>query len=334
MSRVDVFVPCYKYGHYLRECVTSILTQAGVDVRVLVLDDCSPDNTPEVARQLMSEDPRVEYHRNATNLGHIRTYNLGIEWCKGEYCLLLSADDLLLPGALSRAVNVLDAHPRASFCHGEVEWRAQYVRNSAERKLDGGFSVISGMEYVRGVCARGANAVHTPTAVVRTTVQRAAGGYASHLPHAGDMEMWMRLAMHGDVGHINARQAVYRVHGHNMSQGYYAGCSDMEQYRAVFETFFREFGDRIPEMASLRASAMTATAARAIDKANVLFEQGDMPGCRRLLALIQEVAPHLTRSRDWRRFRMKRLLGRTGTSVVRTVLSVVRGRHDCQVAGR
>jgi hypothetical protein len=306
--------------------VTSILTQSGVDVRVLILDDCSPDNTPEVAKQLMSEDSRVEYHRNETNLGHIRTYNLGIEWCKGDYCLLLSADDLLLPGALARAVDVLSAHPGASFCHGEVEWRGQYVRESAEQDLDGSSSVICGLEYVRNICARGANVVHTPTAVVRTKAQRAAGGYDSHLPHAGDMEMWLRLAMHGDVGYVNARQAVYRVHGQNMSQEYYAGCSDMEQYRKVFETFFRQFGDRIPEATSLRASAMSATAANAFHKANVLFEQGDMPGCRRLLTLVQEIAPHLTRSREWRRFRMRRLLGQTGTRVVRTALSVVRGR--------
>src|SRR5437868_6552354 len=111
MASVSVFVPCYKYAHYLRACVTSILTQPDVDVRVLILDDCSPDNTPEVARQLVREDSRVEYRRHPTNRGHIETYNEGIEWTSGDYCLLLSADDMLAPGALARAARVMDDHP-------------------------------------------------------------------------------------------------------------------------------------------------------------------------------------------------------------------------------
>ena len=43
MSSVDVFVPCYRYGHFLRECVKSVLSQSGVSVRVLIIDDASPD---------------------------------------------------------------------------------------------------------------------------------------------------------------------------------------------------------------------------------------------------------------------------------------------------
>src|SRR4051812_40163057 len=88
MSSVDVFIPCYKYAHYLRGCVESVLKQQGVDLRVLILDDCSPDDTPEIARQLMREDPRVAYYRNPSNRGHIETYNIGIDWCAGDYCLL------------------------------------------------------------------------------------------------------------------------------------------------------------------------------------------------------------------------------------------------------
>ena len=48
MSRVDVIVPCYNYGRFLRECVESVLSQP-VDVRVLIIDDASTDDTPQVA---------------------------------------------------------------------------------------------------------------------------------------------------------------------------------------------------------------------------------------------------------------------------------------------
>src|SRR4249920_3034504 len=52
VSRVDVIIPCYKYARYLAACVESVLTQDGVDVRALVIDDASPDETPSVAARL------------------------------------------------------------------------------------------------------------------------------------------------------------------------------------------------------------------------------------------------------------------------------------------
>ena len=52
LSTVDVVVPCYNYGHYLTTCVRSVLSQQGVEVRLLIIDDCSSDGTAEIGRQL------------------------------------------------------------------------------------------------------------------------------------------------------------------------------------------------------------------------------------------------------------------------------------------
>src|SRR6516164_9433107 len=103
VGRIDVFIPCYNYGGFLYQSVNSVLSQVGVDVRALVIDDASPDNTAEVASALAREDSRVTVIRHSTNKGHINTYNEGIEWASADYMLLLPADDYLLPGALRRA---------------------------------------------------------------------------------------------------------------------------------------------------------------------------------------------------------------------------------------
>src|SRR5438067_2341316 len=117
MRSVDVIVPCYKYGRFLRESVESVLDQDGVDVRVLIIDDASVDDTRDVGRAL-AEDPRVEYRRHAVNRGHIATYNEGIDWASADYALLLSADDMLTPGAFSRATRLMDEHPEIGFTFG------------------------------------------------------------------------------------------------------------------------------------------------------------------------------------------------------------------------
>ena len=112
MRTVDVVVPCYNYAKYLEICVRSILDQPDVAVRVLIIDDCSTDESEVVGRRLAADDSRVHYRRHDRNIGHIATYNEGLlGWATADYCLLISADDLLTPGALSRAVRVLDEYP-------------------------------------------------------------------------------------------------------------------------------------------------------------------------------------------------------------------------------
>ena len=124
MSSVSVVVPCYNYGHFLEECVASVLDdQDGVDVRVLIIDDASPDDSADVAKKIAARDPRVEVVVHTTNAGNIATFNEGlIEWTDGDYCLLLSADDRVTPGALRRASELLDANPSVGFAYGHALW--------------------------------------------------------------------------------------------------------------------------------------------------------------------------------------------------------------------
>src|ERR1700738_1157211 len=121
LSTVDVVIPCYNYARYLRGCVQSVLSQPGVDVRVLVIDDASSDETPELGLELAASDSRVNFRRHDTNKGHIATYNEGlIDWSTADYTVLLSADDLLAPGSLSRAVGIMDGNANIGMVYGST----------------------------------------------------------------------------------------------------------------------------------------------------------------------------------------------------------------------
>ena len=109
MSSIDVVIPCYSYGRYLSEAVHSVLSQGVEAVRVLIIDDASPDDSAEIAGDLARQDARITFHRHPVNRGHIRTYNEGIEWAGADCLLLLSADDYLLPGSLKRALGLMDS---------------------------------------------------------------------------------------------------------------------------------------------------------------------------------------------------------------------------------
>src|ERR1700710_1386671 len=107
---VSFVVPCYELAHLLPECVASILSQTYTDFEILIMDDCSPDDTEKVAATF--RDERVKYIRNSENLGKLRNYNKGIGLCGGEYIWLISADDYLRkPYILEHYMRVMETNP-------------------------------------------------------------------------------------------------------------------------------------------------------------------------------------------------------------------------------
>jgi glycosyltransferase involved in cell wall biosynthesis len=331
MSRVDVIIPCYRYGHFLRGCVESVLGQDGVDVRVLVLDDASPDHTAEVGEALAREDRRVTFRRHAANRGHIATYNEGLEWATGDYILLLSADDLLTPGALGRAAAVLDAHPEVVLAYGSEIRTADPRPAEFVRPARFGWRVTPGPRFVEECCRECDNIVPTPTAVVRTAVQQRVGGYRADLPHSGDLEMWLRFGAHGAVAALDCEQAYYRVHGQNMSEAYW-GIPDLVQVRAAFAALFDGPGKGLPGCDRLAALARRNVAGRFFWSGHRLFDRGDLAGCRRCLALALETWPPFRHRPEWSRFWCKRLFGRRVWSLVGPLVRRARGGRPALAA--
>ena len=263
---VSVVVPCYNYGRYLRQCVDSILAQ-DVDLNVDIIDDASTDDTEQVGSELAAEHGRVTYRRHAHNIGHIATYNEGLDRADGTYSLLLSSDDLLAPGALRRATDVLENHPDVALLYGEwVEFRGDTPPPMIASLADPDVRIWDGAEFVAQCCREVWNPINTPTAIVRTSVQKSVGGYYPSLPHSGDMEMWLRLATRGRVAELRGViQAYYRVHDNNISRNwFYDWLLNDREFRAAYETFFADQATFIENRDELRLQCSQRLAERGI----------------------------------------------------------------------
>lgn len=338
MSSVNVIVPCYRYAHFLRECVESVLSQSGVSVRVLIIDDASPDNTPEVAAELVRNDPRVTLIRHSVNQGHIATYNEGLlEWAEAKYSLLLSADDYLLPGALSRAADVMEAHPEVDFTFGNyIELDDDAIETPVKRFGDTARGknklILQGAKFIELTGSE--NLVGTATAVVRTETQRNLGGYRTELPHSADMEMWLRFAAHASVGFVNAFQGVYRRHRANMSSPYYTNAGrlmEMHQRKAALDCFLETCGDILPASDALRGSLFRSLAAMAIKYASFAFNDGEMQASKHLAAFALSLDPKINRSRRWINLRLKHVIGSTAWRALKPAVAAIRAiplRHN------
>ncbi len=253
MNSVSVVIPCYNYGHFLPDAVSSALDdQPGIDVRVLVIDDASTDGSADVARAIAAGDARVEVAAHPVNRGHIATYNEGVlDWADGDYTVLLSADDRLAPGALGRAMELLNAHPSVGFAYGHPVRFADGTSPPAARTTVRGWSVWPGHWWLRRRFRESVSCITSPEVMVRTSLQRHVGGYDPQLPHTADIEMWLRLAAHADVGYVRgADQAFYRIHGQNMTKSR-TRLVDLSQRRLAYEAVLEHCAGALPDAAWL-----------------------------------------------------------------------------------
>ena len=215
--RVSFVVPCYKLGHLLGECITSILSQSYEDFEVIVMDDCSPDATGEVVAAI--RDPRVRCVRNGKNLGHMRNYNRGVAAARGTYVWLISADDRLRrPYVLERFVAVMDRRPHAGyvFCpvvrfQGAADLRVYGDRGAAD-------AIFPRRRFFTTLLD--GNCVPAASAMARKECYMRLGMYPLDLPFANDWYIWALFAFAHDVAYLAEPMVGWRVHEGNMTNDF------------------------------------------------------------------------------------------------------------------
>ena len=108
-----------------------MLDQTFTDFELIIVDNCSKDNTVEVVQKYLA-DPRVSFYRNNSNLGLTGNWNRCLNLAKGEYIKYLCADDKLHPQILERYIPVMDANTNVSIisCHRQ-EFDQQWFKKKS-----------------------------------------------------------------------------------------------------------------------------------------------------------------------------------------------------------
>ena len=230
--------------------------------------------------------------------------------CEGDYFVLLSADDLLTPGCPRPAPTALmEAEPTVGLVYGHPLSSCDEVPRSPPRRCAAG-RCGPAREWIARRCRKGDNCIFCPEVVVRGSVQRRVGGYNADLPHAGDLEMWLRVAAVADVGRVNgANQAYYRIHDQSMMRTVFAGLlRDLNERRAAFASVLLDPDFDRGDGAALYAAASRAQARTAIDRVCWALDndQAETVPIDELLAFARDVWPDAPRSRQWRAMARRR----------------------------
>lgn len=114
MPEVSVLMPVYNVQQYVAEAIESILNQTFSDFELIILDDCSVDNTTEIVKSY--SDPRIIYHRNNINIGLAENLNIGLKIASGTLIARMDGDDISLPTRLQVQVDFLENNPDIDLC--------------------------------------------------------------------------------------------------------------------------------------------------------------------------------------------------------------------------
>ena len=200
MPSVSVVITTYNRAWLLPRAIDSA-QNAGSDVEVIVVDDCSTDDTPEVCAKISG----IRYVRLSTNQGLASARNAGIAEARSEFIAFLDDDDLRLPGSLNKQLHALTADEGIAICYGQV------LIGDAQRQLPTG-------EIYPLNCPQGDvfwdllenNFIPMPSVLARKSTLLSEGGFNADLHLIEDWDMWLRLSEHSSVAAVAEPVAIYR----------------------------------------------------------------------------------------------------------------------------
>lgn len=206
-SLVSVIVPLYNYSMYVGYCIKSIQNQDYENWELFVVDDCSTDNSYDIAKSFES-DKRIKVMKTVENSGYSKAKNEGIIASKGEIITCLDADDMFTTNSISIRVEALQKHD-VPFVH------ARAIRFKGARTLEEVYKI----PY--NTVSRNAK-IHAQTVLYQRWIHKKYGLYDEALRSKADKEMWLRLFGKDynypkiDRHFVKANVAYYRKHNNSM----------------------------------------------------------------------------------------------------------------------
>ena len=237
---VSVIIPAYNREESLRESVESVLRQTYSDFELLIVDDCSSDNTLKIANAI--DDPRVRILQTPENCGASGARNLGAREARGDWLAFQDSDDEWLPTKLEKQMAALAGNSTAigSYCgllvlgglseSGGARMTVNYIPEATyipdHASLDGDLSTII-LRY---------SLISTQMLVVRRELFETVGGFDEELKALVDWDLCIRLAQKGPFAFIDEPLVLQRFSSNSLTR-------DREKRRLARYRILEKYGD-------------------------------------------------------------------------------------------
>ena len=204
MKKVSVVLPVYNGETYLKSAINSVINQKYTNWELIIVDDCSTDNTCQIIEMFAKQDGRIKLLKNDTNLKLPKSLNRGFSIATGEYWTWTSDDNLYNSDAIEKMVEYLEREQDCIAVYGGFDYIDPVGR------IIGSFEVMKSdlmpITNVMGACF-----------LYRADSAKEIGTYDPEMFLVEDYDYWMRMYLKGKIGSINQKLYKYRLHEKSLS---------------------------------------------------------------------------------------------------------------------
>jgi hypothetical protein len=224
MPKVSVVIPNYNHARFLRRRIESVLRQTYTDFEVILLDDCSTDESRSILADYANDSRIVRIEFNEVNSGTtFRQWNKGVRLARGEYVWIAESDDYADERLLEKLVPLLDAEPNMVLAYCK-SWRVRedgQINGTSphqdEKRWTADFRA-DGREECRDYLIRGCTIPNASAVLFRREVFVRVGGADESMVLCGDWKLWMAVALTGSIAYLAEPFNYHRFHDASVRQ--------------------------------------------------------------------------------------------------------------------
>lgn len=231
---VSIVLPIYNGEKYMRTSIESIISQTYQCWELIIIDDCSTDNTPNIAKEYAQKDKRIKYFRNEINLKLPKGLNRGFSLAEGDYLTWTSDDNIYLPSAIESMVKKIESE-NVQFVFARCD-----VIDETGKIVD---VIAAPDDYKRAIL--GGNFVGACFMYTRN-VYLTVGDYNPDKFLVEDYDYWLRIFSQYEVCYINDTLYQYRWHS-----GALTSTEKKEKINSVCENVLIENASRFGRLSGI-----------------------------------------------------------------------------------
>jgi glycosyltransferase involved in cell wall biosynthesis len=217
LPKVSVGIPSYNYSRFIIETLNSVVNQTYSNIELVIVDDCSIDNSVEVINEWIAAyngDRQITFIVNAVNMGVTKTCNVILRHASGKYITWLDSDDLIFPDKIEKQVEVLEkAGNNTGFIYSNVN-----IIDGKGVVIDNDYMLSIGYDYRKMPAGDIFEALFdfnfVPALSILANVEcvKAVGGFDDNAA-LHDYYIWLALSKKYEVAYIPENMASSRIHG-------------------------------------------------------------------------------------------------------------------------
>lgn len=200
---ISVLIPAYNAEKYIAEAVESIINQTYKNLEILIINDCSTDNTEKIIRKYMKRDSRIVLINNTKNLRISKTLNKGLKKAKGKYIVRMDSDDWSYPTRIEKQKELMEKNPNIVLSSGNMEIcdNEMTVKNKS--------NLPTSDRDIRKVLLQYNPMVH-PAMIYKRETALSIGGYDEEIK-SEDYMFTIDMSSKGDLANLNDILIKYRI---------------------------------------------------------------------------------------------------------------------------